>query len=93
MPLFPDLMLLRLLLIEFRETIKRLLAFPGDTNIAWKSHDDSIAQRSAIDQARQEKAHQHHQNQQHHHHQHHHLGRRPTGNDDSTGDKGKGTAS
>lgn len=39
-----------------RETIKRLLAFPLDTNIIWKSHDDSIAQRSAIDQARQEKA-------------------------------------
>ena len=39
-----------------RETIKRLLAFPPDTNIVWKSHDDSIAQRSALDQARQEKA-------------------------------------
>ena len=37
------------------ETIKRLLAFPQDTIIVWKSHDDSIAQRSAIDQARQEK--------------------------------------
>ena len=37
------------------ETIKRLLAFPADTNIVWKSHDDSIAQRSAIDQARHEK--------------------------------------
>ncbi|KAJ6070779.1 hypothetical protein N7467_012098 [Penicillium canescens] len=42
--------------IKIRETIKRLLAFPADTNIIWKSHDDSIAQRSAIDQARQEKA-------------------------------------
>ncbi|KAJ5099663.1 Eukaryotic translation initiation factor [Penicillium argentinense] len=42
--------------IKIRETIKRLLAFPLDTNIVWKSHDDSIAQRSAIDQARQEKA-------------------------------------
>ena len=39
-----------------RETIKRVLALPPDTNIIWKSHDDSIAQRSAIDQARQEKA-------------------------------------
>lgn len=37
------------------ETIKRLLSFPTDTNIVWKSHDDSIAQRSAIDQARHEK--------------------------------------
>ncbi|KAL8936749.1 MAG: hypothetical protein Q9216_004768 [Gyalolechia sp. 2 TL-2023] len=41
--------------IKIRETIKRILAFPPDTNIVWKSHDDSIAQRSAIDQARQEK--------------------------------------
>ncbi|KAJ5575658.1 hypothetical protein N7535_002584 [Penicillium sp. DV-2018c] len=41
--------------IKIRETIKRLLAFPADTNIIWKSHDDSIAQRSAIDQARHEK--------------------------------------
>jgi hypothetical protein len=38
-----------------RETIKRLLAFPPDTNIVWKSHDDSIAQRSALDDARQQK--------------------------------------
>jgi translation initiation factor 4E len=35
--------------------MKRLLNFPPDTNIAWKSHDDSIAQRTAIDHARQEK--------------------------------------
>ncbi|KAI4187741.1 MAG: hypothetical protein LQ346_005449, partial [Caloplaca aetnensis] len=41
--------------IKIRETIKRVLAFPPDTNIVWKSHDDSIAQRSAIDQARQDK--------------------------------------
>lgn len=39
----------------YRETIKRLLAFPADTNIVWKSHDDSIAQRSALDEARQQK--------------------------------------
>ncbi len=38
-----------------RETIKRLLAFPADTNTVWKSHDDSIAQRSALDEARQQK--------------------------------------
>lgn len=71
-----------------RETIKRLLAFPPDTNIIWKSHDDSIAQRTAIDQARQEKA-------AAHAHQHQHLGgdrRRVTANDDSVGDKGKGAA-
>lgn len=36
--------------------MKRLLNFPPDTNITWKSHDDSIAQRTAIDHARQEKA-------------------------------------
>ncbi|KZF20333.1 IF4E-domain-containing protein [Xylona heveae TC161] len=41
--------------IKIRETVKRLLAFPPDTNIVWKSHDDSIAQRTAIDHARQEK--------------------------------------
>ncbi|KAL9032025.1 MAG: hypothetical protein Q9180_006750, partial [Flavoplaca navasiana] len=41
--------------IKIRETMKRVLAFPPDTNIVWKSHDDSIAQRSAIEQARQEK--------------------------------------
>ena len=39
----------------FRETIKRLLACPPDTNIVWRSHDESIAQRSAIDQARHDK--------------------------------------
>jgi translation initiation factor 4E len=42
--------------LSSRETINRLLAFPLDTNIVWKSHDDSIAQRSAIDQARHEKS-------------------------------------
>jgi translation initiation factor 4E len=43
------------LLTLLRETIKRILAFPPDTNIVWKSHDDSIAQRSALDEARQQK--------------------------------------
>ncbi|KAL2010563.1 hypothetical protein VTN00DRAFT_6370 [Thermoascus crustaceus] len=77
--------------IKIRETIKRLLAFPADTNIVWKSHDDSIAQRSAIDQARQEKA---AGNAGHHHHHHHGTDRRRgNANDDSTGDKGKGAAS
>ena len=38
-----------------RETIKRVLAFPPDTSIIWKSHDDSIAQRSALDEARHQK--------------------------------------
>jgi translation initiation factor 4E len=43
--------------IKIRETVKRVLLLPADTNIQWKSHDDSIAQRSALDQARQEKTH------------------------------------
>ncbi|KAL1854108.1 hypothetical protein Plec18167_000025 [Paecilomyces lecythidis] len=85
--------------IKIRETIKRLLAFPPDTNIVWKSHDDSIAQRSAIDQARQEKAaanagHHHHHggdrrraNNSNHHNSNNHS------HDDTTGDKGKGSAS
>ncbi|KAL9106693.1 MAG: hypothetical protein Q9227_008345 [Pyrenula ochraceoflavens] len=47
--------------IKIRETVKRLLAFPSDTNIIWKSHDDSIAQRTALDQARQDKAHNPHE--------------------------------
>ncbi|KAI9885555.1 MAG: hypothetical protein M1823_002654 [Watsoniomyces obsoletus] len=42
--------------IKIRETIKRLLAFPPDTSIVWRSHDESIAQRSALEQARQEKS-------------------------------------
>ncbi|RDW93083.1 eukaryotic translation initiation factor 4E [Aspergillus mulundensis] len=85
--------------IKIRETIKRLLAFPADTNIVWKSHDDSIAQRSAIDQARQEKAannhHHHHNHHNHHQNPHHQFGgdrRRPAA-DDAAGDKGKGPAS
>jgi translation initiation factor 4E len=40
---------------DCRETVKRVLALPPDTAIVWKSHDDSIAQRSALDQARQDK--------------------------------------
>jgi len=39
-----------------RETIKRVLALPLDTGIIWKSHDDSITQRTAIDHARQDKS-------------------------------------
>lgn len=37
------------------ETIKRVLAFPPDTNIVWRSHDESIAQKTAVDEARQQK--------------------------------------
>ncbi|KAI4156384.1 MAG: hypothetical protein LQ340_000320 [Diploschistes diacapsis] len=41
--------------IRIRETIRRLLSFPLDTQLVFKSHDASIAQRTALDQARQEK--------------------------------------
>jgi len=47
------------ILTFFSETIKRVLTLPPETNIIWKSHDDSIAQRMSIDQARQDKASQH----------------------------------
>ncbi len=69
----------------FSDTIKRLLAFPADTNIVWKSHDDSIAQRSLIDQARHEKG----TGSGPHHGQ---GKRRETINEDSAPDKSRGTA-
>ena len=59
----------------FRETIKRVLELPEGTNIVWRSHDDSIAQRSAIDQARYEKNQQGHEK------------RRVTSTDESQRDK------
>lgn len=40
---------------DHRETVKRVLSLPADTNIVWKSHDDSITQRNALDHARHEK--------------------------------------
>lgn len=43
------------LLTMDRETMKRVLAFPPETKVEWKSHDSSIAQRTAIDDARKEK--------------------------------------
>ena len=42
--------------IKIRETIKRILALPNDTNLQWRSHDESITQRNAVDEARQAKA-------------------------------------
>lgn len=42
--------------ISFRETMKRILAFPPDTKVEWKSHDSSIQQRSAIDDARKDRS-------------------------------------
>lgn len=41
--------------VKIRETIKRVLSLPADTNLQWRSHDESITQRTAVDQARQEK--------------------------------------
>jgi len=43
----------------FRDMLKRILNFPQDTNVTWKSHDSSIQQRTAIDDARKEKSNQH----------------------------------
>lgn len=42
--------------VKIRETIKRVLALPPDTSVQWRSHDESINQRVAADQARQDKA-------------------------------------
>lgn len=36
------------------ETVKRVLKFPPDTNIVWRSHDESIEQRKVADEARQQ---------------------------------------
>ncbi|KAF1830195.1 IF4E-domain-containing protein [Decorospora gaudefroyi] len=44
--------------VKIRDTLRRVLKLPEGTNIVWRSHDDSIAQRSAIDQARHEKSQQ-----------------------------------
>jgi translation initiation factor 4E len=40
------------------ETVKRVLNLPEGTIIQWRSHDESIAQRTAIDQARQDRPNQ-----------------------------------
>jgi translation initiation factor 4E len=42
--------------VKIRETVKRVLSLPADTNLQWRSHDESIVQRNAVDQARQDKA-------------------------------------
>ncbi|GAB7351056.1 hypothetical protein MBLNU459_g1536t1 [Dothideomycetes sp. NU459] len=69
--------------VKIRETIKRVLSLPADTTMIWKSHDDSIVQRSVIDQARQDKT-------------GHHTDRRrnnAANPEDSTPSKEKSTAS
>ncbi|WPG98526.1 Hypothetical protein R9X50_00131700 [Acrodontium crateriforme] len=43
--------------VKIRETIKRILSLPADTNLQWRSHDDTITSRNAADQARQDKQH------------------------------------
>ncbi len=35
--------------------MKRILAFPPDTKVEWKSHDTSIQQRTAIEESRRDK--------------------------------------
>jgi translation initiation factor 4E len=42
--------------VHERETMKRILSFPPDTKVEWKSHDSSIQQRSAIDDARKDRS-------------------------------------
>ena len=43
--------------VKIRETIKRILSLPPDTNLQWRSHDDTITSRNAADQARQDNKH------------------------------------
>jgi translation initiation factor 4E len=55
--------------------MRRILSFPPDTKLEWKSHDSSIQQRTAIEESRREKSNSHdhgdkrpsnkHQQQQH----------------------------
>lgn len=45
--------------LKIRDILKRILGCPQETNVAWKSHDSSIQQRTAIDDARKEKSNQH----------------------------------
>ncbi|KAK4127778.1 IF4E-domain-containing protein [Parathielavia appendiculata] len=59
--------------LKIRETMRRILNFPPDTKLEWKSHDSSIQQRTAIEESRREKANNHHgdkrsSNKQHQHH-------------------------
>ncbi|KAL3422935.1 eukaryotic translation initiation factor 4E-4 [Phlyctema vagabunda] len=45
-----------------RNVMKRALSFPPETKVEWKSHDSSIQQRTALDDARKEKTNQHNRN-------------------------------
>ncbi|KAK3359844.1 translation initiation factor eIF 4e-like domain-containing protein [Lasiosphaeria hispida] len=46
--------------LKIRETMRRILSFPPETKLEWKSHDSSIQQRTAIEESRREKAGNHH---------------------------------
>ncbi|KAI4864659.1 translation initiation factor eIF4e [Hypoxylon rubiginosum] len=46
--------------LKIRETMRRVLNYPPETRIEFKSHDASMQQRSAIDEMRREKAAQNH---------------------------------
>ncbi|KAK4157628.1 translation initiation factor eIF 4e-like domain-containing protein [Chaetomidium leptoderma] len=46
--------------LKIRETMRRVLSFPPDTKLEWKSHDSSIQQRTAIEESRREKSNNHH---------------------------------
>lgn len=51
--------------VKIRETMKRVVGFPPDTKIEWKSHEGSLQQRSALDEVRRERnAEKRKQNQQ-----------------------------
>ncbi|EAQ90565.1 hypothetical protein CHGG_02500 [Chaetomium globosum CBS 148.51] len=60
--------------LKVRETMRRILSFPPDTKLEWKSHDSSLQQRTAIEESRREKANHHgdkrSSNKQHQHQQH-----------------------
>ncbi|KAK4228799.1 translation initiation factor eIF 4e-like domain-containing protein [Podospora fimiseda] len=58
--------------IKVKNHMQRILQLPPDTKIDWKSHDSSIAQRTAIEESRRDKANNHgdrRTNKQNHHHQ------------------------
>ncbi|KAE8441530.1 hypothetical protein EG329_004876 [Mollisiaceae sp. DMI_Dod_QoI] len=53
--------------LKIRETMKRMLNFPPETKVEWKSHDASMAQRIAIDEQRKEKSNQRNGNKDNEH--------------------------
>ncbi|RDW71482.1 eIF4e-like protein [Coleophoma cylindrospora] len=48
--------------LQIRNTMKRVLNFPPEIKMEFKSHDSSIQQRTALDDARKEKTNQHNRN-------------------------------